>query len=641
MPQTRQIPKLQTRAAFVPASLNEEARTVEVTWSTGSQVRRFDWWTEKEWIEELSMDPAHIRLDRLNNGAPILPDHRKGLHNVIGVVERAWLVGKEGRATIRFSKREDAQAVFDEVKDGILRNISVGYKIHKLEEQKERQGDLKVLRAVDWEPMEISIVDISADITAQVRGEGETHPVIITEVRKMDETAENQQTDQTRAATVPTDPVKTQTIDETAIRAEEARKERQRIADIRRFGALARADEATISDFIERGIPAEDAKGQMLEKWAAKVDSETSRSDTSVTVDARDKFIEAGVNAIVARSGHGQLDGQNPMRGFALRELARECLIRAGVETRGMSAMDMVGRAFTQSSSDFPVLLENAMHKTLLGAYRTAPNTWTRFCKIGSVSDFRANNRYRTGSFGNLDALTELSEFKNKSIPDGEKASITASTKGNIINISRQAIINDDLGAFIGLSADLARAANRTIEADVYALLAANAALSDSVALFDAAHGNLAGSSAIPSVASIEAGRVAMAKQTDISGNDYLDLRPAVWVGGLTWGGTARVINDAQYDPDTANKLQRPNMVRGLFSDVVDTPRITGNEWYLFADPNEVAALEVAFLDGEQEPFLDVEQGFSVDGARYKVRLDYGVAVIDYRGVYKNAGAAS
>jgi hypothetical protein len=640
--QTRQIPKLQTRAAFVPSTLNEEARTVEVTWSTGSQVRRFDWWTEKEWIEELSLDPAHVRLDRLNNGAPLLPDHRNyGLDYVIGVVERAWLVGKEGRATIRFSKREEAQKVFDEVKDGILRNISVGYKIHKLEEQKERQGDLKVLRAVDWEPMEISLVVIPADYNAQVRSEGENYPCeIINEVKAMTGKVEEKPTEK-RGAETPTDPVKETPPDISAIRAEEAKKERQRIADIRKFGNLARADEATINDFIERGIPAEDAKAQMLEKWAAKVDGETSRSDTSVTTDARDKFLEAGVNAIRARAGLEKMDGANEFRGLRLTEIAKVCLERAGVSYKGMSELEMVKRAFTQSTSDFPVLLETAMHKTLQAAYATAPDTWSRFCKIGSVTDFRAHNRYRTGSFGNLDALNELGEFKNKSVPDGEKASITASTKGNVINISRQTIINDDLGAFIGLSQMLGRAARRTIEADVYALLASNPVMGDSVALFDSAHGNLAGSGAIVSMATIEAGRVAMAQQMDISDNDYLDLRPAVWLGPTFQGGNARSVNDAQYDPDTANKLQKPNIVRGLFRDVVDTPRITGNEWYLFADPDEAPVIEVAFLNGDQEPFLDSMEGFNVDGLQWKVRLDYGVAAIDWRGAYKNPGAAS
>ena len=364
--------------------------------------------------------------------------------------------------------------------------------------------------------------------------------------------------------------------------------------------------------------------------------------------DEGDKRKDAVVASILARAGVVQdaaaraALSSNPYRGDRLLDTARASLQRAGVSVSGMTPMEVVAAAFTQGTSDFPVLLENAMHKTLQAAYATAALTWNRFCATGSVSDFRAHNRYRTGSFGSLDAVNELGEYVNKSIPDGEKASITAGTKGNIINLSRTAIINDDLGAFVGLSNMLGRAAARTVEADVYALLALNSGagptMGDGKALFHADHGNITTGAAI-TMAALDLDRVAMASQKDVSGNDYLDLRPAVLLVPIGLGGTARSINDAQYDPDTANKLHKPNIVNGLFRDIVDTPRMTGTRRYLFADPSEAPVLEVAFLDGNQNPYLELQNGFDVDGARYKVRLDYGVAAIDYRGAVTNAGA--
>jgi len=364
--------------------------------------------------------------------------------------------------------------------------------------------------------------------------------------------------------------------------------------------------------------------------------------------DEGDKRKDAVVASILARAGVAQdaaaraALSSNPYRGDRLLDTARASLQRAGVSVSGMTPMEVVAAAFTQGTSDFPVLLENAMHKTLQAAYATAALTWNRFCATGSVSDFRAHNRYRTGSFGSLDAVNELGEYVNKTIPDGEKASITAGTKGNIINLSRTAIINDDLGAFVGLSNMLGRAAARTVEVDVYALLALNGGLgpvmADGKTLFHADHGNISTAAAI-SMAAIDADRVAMAMQKDVSGNDYLDLRPSVLLVPIGLGGTARSINDAQYDPDTANKLQKPNIVNGLFRDIVDTPRMTGTRRYLFADPSEAPVLEVAFLDGNQNPYLELQNGFDVDGARYKVRLDYGVGAIDYRGAVTNAGA--
>jgi len=403
-------------------------------------------------------------------------------------------------------------------------------------------------------------------------------------------------------------------------------------------------------DVLARGSVSPDAASKQLlahlGKDASPARPAGSHPHIETLVDETDKRRDAVAFALMARAG-GQVKAEqlqgNPMRGLKLLDLARASLQRSGVRTEGMGQMELVAAAFTQGTSDFPVLLENTMHKMLQQAYMVTPDTWSRFCAVGSVSDFRAHNRYLLGSFGNLDQVNELGEFKNKSIPDGQKASITAVTKGNVINLSRQAVVNDDLGAFVGLAGMLGRAAARTIEADVYALLALNTGagptMPDGQPLFHSTHGNNAGSGAVPTVALVDAARAAMLAQLDISGNDYLDIRPAVALTAIAQGGNMRVINDAQYDPDTANKLQRPNQVRGLVRDVIDSPRVSGTSWYLFADPMEAPVIEVAFLDGVREPFLELQQGFDVDGARYKVRLDYGVGAIDYRGAYRNSGA--
>jgi ATP-dependent protease ClpP protease subunit len=365
--------------------------------------------------------------------------------------------------------------------------------------------------------------------------------------------------------------------------------------------------------------------------------------------DERDKFRSAMTQALLARAsvaidktGPVRADGSNPYRGRRLLAIAETCLIQAGRRVDGMDPREIVAAAFTQSTSDFPILLENVMHKTLLSAYALQPDTWTRFCARGSVSDFRPHKRYRTGSLGNLDAKNELGEYKNKTIPDGERASIAAGTKGNIINISRETIINDDLSAFTGLSLDIGRAAKRTVEADVYATLALNAGLGplleDGKTLFHADHGNIAAAPGAPSVATFEAARVQLASQKDVSGNDFLDLTPDVWLGPAGISGQAKVVINSTYDPDANNKLQRANVAASMVRDIVDTPRLAGTAWYMFADPNIARVLEVAFLDGNDVPYLELETAFNTDGARWKVRLDYGVAGIDYRGAVRNAG---
>ncbi len=87
------------------------------------------------------------------------------------------------------------------------------------------------------------------------------------------------------------------------------------------------------------------------------------------------------------------------------------------------------------------------------------------------------------------------------------------------------------------------------------------------------------------------------------------------------------------------NKFQLPNSVNGLFAQVVDSPRLSGTRWYMLASPDVAPVFEVVFLNGVQEPFIDQMNTWTIDGVEMKVRLDYGVGAVDYRGAITNAGA--
>jgi hypothetical protein len=274
------------------------------------------------------------------------------------------------------------------------------------------------------------------------------------------------------------------------------------------------------------------------------------------------------------------------------------------------------------------------------------PDTWSRFCAVGSVSDFRAHKRYRMGSVGNLDLVPEGGEYPTKSTGDAELSSITATKRGAIISVTREMMINDDLNALTQLPAMLGRGASRTVESAVYAKLAENSGagptMGDTYALFHATqHGANLTTSAPITAAALDLDRQAMALQMEPGSNDYLDLRPVILLCGMAVGGAARVINESQYDPDTAaNKSQmKPNLSKGLFRDIVDSPRISGTKRYLFADPTIAPVLEVAFLNGMREPQMEDEETFRTDSRSWKVRYEFGIAAVDFRGAVYNAGA--
>lgn len=173
----------QTRAAsFAPESVNEEKRTVEVVWTTGAKVRRYSWMTGTSYDEELVLGRSNVRLDRLNSGAPLLNTHNDyDLNDIIGVVEKAWIDGNEGRAVVRFAEGDPAvDVIWNKVRSGIIRNISVGYMVHKVEKVESKDEKVPTWRIIDWEPIELSAVPIPADKGAGFRSAVEmTHPEFV------------------------------------------------------------------------------------------------------------------------------------------------------------------------------------------------------------------------------------------------------------------------------------------------------------------------------------------------------------------------------------------------------------------------------------------------------------------------------
>ena len=687
--ETHEIPALSLRASVVPESFDEEKRTVEVVWTTGARVYRGGWFSD--FYEELSLDPAHVRMDRLHNGAPLLNGHRGyDAGDVIGVVESARLEKGHGVARVRFAAADvdpAADAIFRKVKDKILRDVSVGYRVHKMEKVEEEEGSAPVYRATDWEPYEISIVPMGADPGGKVRAAGETNPCSFQETIKMkrkqkrspeaeaetteaaaqttaDEAVEESEAEATDPAAPA--PAPAPVADERALR-EAALAERRRGVEIRNIATALRLPGEFVERHIVGGTPIGEVRKLAIAE-AGKVSVVPARVEAIDGGDARDKWLRGAGDWLVIRAAKEQMvqaaaqkRGETvkldagEFRGLSFIDLARQCLERMGVRTAGMGKLDLIGKALTMrdvgglhATADFPVLLENTLHKILLSSYTITPDTWRFFCGIGTVSDFRAHKRYRTGTIGRLQTVLEHGEYENLEIPDAEMESITAVTKGGMIGITRQALVNDDMDAFSRLAAMLGRAAALTIEAGVYDTLLLNSGLGpdmeDGDPLFDANHSNL-GTDSVLGVAGIDGDRQLMLQQTAPgSDTEYLEIRPAVLLVPLSLGGAARVINSAEYDVDpvttnATNMFMKPNRVRGLFKNVVDSPRLSGTRRYLFADPATDPALEVAFLEGQQAQYLEMREGWRVDGAEWKARLDFGIAAVDFRAAVTNDGA--
>lgn len=677
--QTRELPPLSLRASFRPETVNEEKRTAEIVWTTGAKVKRGGFWTEPYW-EELSLDPKHVRMGRLNNGAPFLRDHGgwagASIDDVLAVVESARLTSTEGTAVVRFPEAgvsPEADKVFRLLKDGILQNVSVGYRVHKLVKVEQTDGEIPVMRAEDWEPYEISLVAMGADDGAGVRSaerSGARPPTNACEF--ITRGIEPQQQKETR---MPEEQKKTETappaVDADKVRAEE----RQRLADISALVRKAGLDGKLAEDMFGRGLTLDGARVEVLDavmKRSAEGGPSEAPSGAGIQVGRteQDTKREQVTSWLIERTGFANVVEQakdkpafarafkgpalvdpGPVRGLSLMEMARDYLEGKGVKTRGMGRMELAQRALAyrdggpyQGTDSFPVLLETALRKVLLASYALQSNTWRLFCGVDTVPDFRPAPRYRMGEMGGtLDRLSENGEYKNKSIPDGAKTSISTETRGNIIALTREVLINDDMGALTGQAAAFGRLAGRTIEVDVYALLAQNGGLGptmdDGKTLFHADHGNLGTGSAL-GVAGLNADRVLMRSQKDLNGVDYIDLQPQTLLVPLALEADANIYNSAEFDPRD-NNFRKPNVVRGLFRTIVGTPRMSGTRRYLFADPTGGAvAIKVVFLEGQGEgPVMETMEGWRTDGTEWKIRTDMQVQAFDPKGAVTNAGA--
>jgi phage head maturation protease len=160
--------ELFTRTATLqPATFDAERRTVEVVFATTAPVRRFD--LEGPYQERLDLSPAAVDLSQLIGG-PVLNSHdRMDVNSILGVVESAQVDGERGTAVLRFSER--AAAILNDIRDGIIRSISVGYVVNQRRVEKDPSTGIRTIVATAWAGKEISLVAIGADPAAKVRGE--------------------------------------------------------------------------------------------------------------------------------------------------------------------------------------------------------------------------------------------------------------------------------------------------------------------------------------------------------------------------------------------------------------------------------------------------------------------------------------
>ncbi len=652
-PATRAVnaPTMLRAADVRPASYQEADNSIEVVWSIGAAGLRFDWLDGGYYTEELSMDAGAVRLGRLNAGACLLDSHSTySLSSVLGSVvpDSVRIENGEGLCRVRLARTPDVADTVAKIIDGHIRSLSVSYNVFEFQ-RTEREGEYPHMLATDWEPVELSFVTVPFDAAAQVRqrsaAQGGDHPCTIRGAA-----APNTENEMPHPVIVPAadpapvvqpaaDPAPAPVIENRAaptVTATVIYERCGRSADLgdtfaRELIVRNEATPLTAIDF-ERAI-----SDRLIESRALPViDARAGRSGTEN--DGYRRAIEAAVilradpNATVPEA---DAMAAREFRGMTMMEMARDYCMRTGIGVFGGNKLEIAGAALglrygAHTTSDFANALSNAAGKRVRAAYESAPQTFGPIVSRGTLPDFKDTNIIGLGDAPSLLLVRENAEFTYGAMSD-TGMSYRLQTYGRIIAITRQALINDDKRLFSRIPTQFGFKA-RDLESDlVWGLVISNPTMGDGFALFSAQHSNL-GTGAAITVASVTAGRTAMAQQKSAEGG-FITVRPAFLVVG-----PAKQTEAEQFlTTVTAQQTSNVNPFAGKLQLIVE-PRITDNSWYLIADPSSIDTIELSHLEGQEGVFIETQAGFDVDGIKTKARLDVGAATIDFRGFYRNPG---
>lgn len=669
------LEKQQLRAGFVPESFNSETNTVDVVWSTGSRVERYSFFSGS-YIEELSMKKAHVRLDRLNKGAPILNNHnRYSLEDVIGVVESARIEDGKGVATVRLSKRPEIQGIVNDIKDGILRNLSVGYAIHKFQELKEKQDEKPIYRAIDWEPLEISFVGIPADADAQVRNQAQPQGIdceIEIEGEQMKPKTRSGEPDsveqdpapasevpaeQPEAPVVeapveqpdptPAEPVVEEPAADPAPAPEQTEAERAAIVEtemarqkdirtlVRKFGV----DEKFADKLVENKSTIDQARALVLEELEKKTSFETRNIRIGVQdmeqKELRNKAMVRGMLHAFNADKFKLEDGDAEFRFTSVQRAARHFLQANGVGNVLSLTNQEVAQRVLHTSSDFPEILANVANKSMLSGYEAAPSTFGPFARKRNATDFKELSSLALSTGEKLEKVGEHGEYKKGTLKEtGEKYKVEK--YGKIIGVTYELLVNDDMGAFTDLAVKMGQRAREKENEVFWSLFLSNPTLAETgLGLFASGHGNLAAAGAAISIAEIGKGRAAMRLMKDLDGEpinlapSYLVVPPSLETAADQFVTQITADQSGNVNP-FANRLQ-----------VISEPRLEplsgAMPWYLFGTSSKVDMAEIAYLDGKG-PEIFTREGFNIDGMETKIRHHFAIKFVNYRGFYKNPG---
>lgn len=686
------------RAQIESATYNVEERTVEVIMTTEAPATMWNW--ELGYYDEiLPCDPANMVTKRLEKGLPVLDNHGKWGSvttqtlgkSISWKCENGQLIG-----VVKLSSRKELEGFRKDVEEGIIQNLSVGYRVMEYYiEKPSTETTLAVYRATKWEPFEVSFVNVPADGDATTRSLDNEHG------------DKPKPGEKTRTINVINEVKNSQTNTNTAMDPEEIKKnERERAKKIRAAVKAAGLQVSVAEKLIDDGTSFEEAETQIkaLKDAAAATPPPAPENDgaavtralaeaqertTGILQAARmagmpqkeaeelvaskkslavcikeisDKYEQGDANA--GARNHVTMTNEN--KKTVLDAMCDAFLIRANSiaaakfdGARRHAATQFIGRSMLQSfrqyfasigenvshlgdteiaqraltSADLTNVMANTIRYSLAAAYENAPRTFMPWTTRTTNKDFKPTRRTRlSGLMQGFEKINKGGEYKYSSVTD-QGATLELGKFGRKIAITQEDLIDDELGAFNQIPQAIANAAT-TLQSDIiYALLVGNPVLEDGINVFAAGHNNLVTPGTDLDAAGLAATRLKLRNQRNLNG-DYMNLTGEFLIVGPELETKALQYTSSEYMPTTQSQV---NPWKNL-TPIVD-PRILGNDWYLAANPSRVDTIHYAFLEGASELYIESQWKFDTDVMETKAKMYFDADWMDYRGVVKNEGA--
>jgi Mu-like prophage major head subunit gpT len=293
-------------------------------------------------------------------------------------------------------------------------------------------------------------------------------------------------------------------------------------------------------------------------------------------------------------------------------------------------------------TSDFSSLMANVARKSLRNAYEVSEPTFLKWARRApNVSDFKNITVVSLSGAPTLLKTNEHGEIKYGTMGDSAET-YRPYTYSRIVSLTRQAIMNDDLGAFDRLITAFGIEASQLENRQVYAELTNNAAMADTVALFHADHSNLGtGTGSALQLSSLSTARTAMRLQKGLGG-ESLNISPSYLIVPAALETTASQLTSPAYVPAVQSNINDfrtggRSALEPIVEPILDA--VSSTAWYVLASPGRIDTVEYCYLDGAEGPIIESQIGFEMDGISYKCREDFATKAIDYRGLYKANGA--